>query len=47
MFILLSDLSIIIHQFNGIASFMAGIDRLFLFMKAIQELDPDRPKDDA
>jgi putative ATP-binding cassette transporter len=44
---ILSDLSIIIHQFNGIASFMAGIDRLFLFMKAIQELDPDRPKDDA
>jgi putative ATP-binding cassette transporter len=45
--ILHSDLSVIIHQFNGIASFMAGIDRLFLFMKAIQELDPDRPKDDA
>jgi ABC-type uncharacterized transport system fused permease/ATPase subunit len=44
---ILSDLSIIIHQFNGIASFMAGIDRLFLFMKAIQNLDPDRPKDDA
>ncbi|KAL7448470.1 hypothetical protein ACHAWC_000648, partial [Mediolabrus comicus] len=38
---ILSDLSIIIHQFNGIASFMAGIDRLFLFMKAIQNLDPD------
>ena len=43
---ILSDLSIIIHQFNGIASFMAGIDRLFLFMKAIQELDPDRSKND-
>ena len=42
----LDDLSIIIHEFNGIASFMAGIDRLFLFMKAIQELDPDRSNDD-
>ena len=42
----LNDLSIIIHEFNGIASFMAGIDRLFLFMKAIQELDPDRSNDD-
>jgi len=44
---ILNDFSIIIHQFNGIATFMAGIDRLFLFMKAIQKLDPDRPKDDA
>ena len=26
---------------------MAGIDRLFLFMKAIQELDNDRPNEDA
>ena len=47
MFMYLSDFSIIIREFNGIASFMAGLDRLFLFMKAIQKLDPDRPKDDA
>ena len=26
---------------------MAGIDRLFLFMKAIQELDNERPNEDA
>ena len=42
----LNDLSIIINEFNGIASFMAGIDRLFLFMKAVQELDCDRPNED-
>lgn len=44
---ILNDFSVIIREFNGIASFMAGLDRLFLFMKAIQKLDPDRPKDDA
>jgi ABC-type uncharacterized transport system fused permease/ATPase subunit len=44
---ILNDFSIIIREFNGIAGFMAGLDRLFLFMKAIQNLDPDRPKDDA
>lgn len=44
---ILDDFSVIIREFNGIASFMAGLDRLFLFMKAIQKLDPDRPKDDA
>ncbi|KAL7545952.1 hypothetical protein ACHAWF_009315 [Thalassiosira exigua] len=44
---ILNDLSLIVNQFNGIASFMAGIDRLFLFMKAIQELDSDRPNDDS
>lgn len=44
---ILSDFSVIIGQFNGIASFMASIDRLFLFMKKIQELDPSRPDDDA
>mmetsp|Transcript_12122 Transcript_12122/g.18169 ORF Transcript_12122/g.18169 Transcript_12122/m.18169 type:complete len:1027 (-) Transcript_12122:131-3211(-) len=44
---ILNDFSVIIREFNGIASFMAGLDRLFLFMKAIQKLDPDRPKDDT
>lgn len=43
----LNDFSLIIHQFNGIANFMAGIDRLFLFMKAIQELDSERPNGDT
>jgi putative ATP-binding cassette transporter len=44
---ILNDFSVIIREFNGIAGFMAGLDRLFLFMKAIQKLDPDRPNDDA
>ena len=44
---ILNDFSVIIGQFNGIASFMASIDRLFLFMKKIQELDPSRPNEDA
>jgi putative ATP-binding cassette transporter len=44
---ILNDFSVIIGQFNGIASFMASIDRLFLFMKKIQELDPSRSNEDA
>lgn len=44
---ILNDFSVIIREFNGIASFIAGLDRLFLFMKAIQKLDPSRPNDDA
>eukprot|EP00578_Thalassiosira_sp_NH16_P028849 CAMPEP_0181091644 /NCGR_PEP_ID=MMETSP1071-20121207/8505_1 /TAXON_ID=35127 /ORGANISM="Thalassiosira sp., Strain NH16" /LENGTH=536 /DNA_ID=CAMNT_0023173791 /DNA_START=165 /DNA_END=1777 /DNA_ORIENTATION=+ len=44
---ILHSLSIIVDQFQGIASFMAGIDRLFLFMKAIQKLDSDRTNEDA
>ncbi|KAL7539393.1 hypothetical protein ACHAXR_009244 [Thalassiosira sp. AJA248-18] len=44
---ILDDLSVIVNQFQGIAQFMAGIDRLYLFMKAIQELDSDRPNEDA
>jgi len=44
---IMNDLSIVINQYNGIAGFMAGIDRLFLFMKAIQKLDSDRPNTDA
>lgn len=44
---ILNSLSIVVDQFRGIASFMAGIDRLFLFMKAIQKLDSDRPNEDA
>ena len=42
-----NDFSVIIGQFNGIASFIASIDRLFLFMKKIQELDPSRSNEDA
>lgn len=44
---ILDDFSIVINQFNEIAYFMAGIDRLFLFLKAVQELDSDRANDDA
>ena len=44
---ILQDMSVIIFQFQDIAAFMAGIDRLFLFMKAIQELDVDRPNEDS
>ncbi|KAL3800416.1 hypothetical protein ACHAW5_009094 [Stephanodiscus triporus] len=43
----LSDMSVVINQFSGLAGFMAGIDRLFLFMKTIQELDSDQLNDDA
>ncbi|KAL3763047.1 hypothetical protein ACHAW5_007336 [Stephanodiscus triporus] len=44
---ILADFSVIIGQFNGIASFMASIDRLFLFVQKIQELDPSRPNEVA
>jgi putative ATP-binding cassette transporter len=39
--------SIVMNNFDLFASFIASIDRLFLFMKNIQELDPNRPNDDA
>lgn len=44
---ILTDVSIVVDQFNGISAFMAGIDRLFLFLKAIQELDSHRSNEDA
>ena len=39
---ILDDLSIIVNSFADISKFSAGIDRLFSFLSAIQELDPDR-----
>jgi ABC-type uncharacterized transport system fused permease/ATPase subunit len=42
----LSDLSIIVNQFESIAEFSAGIERLFQFMNAIKHADPDRYNDD-
>ena len=44
---ILNDLSVVMNNFDLFASFIASIDRLFLFMKNIQELDPNRPNDDA
>jgi len=44
---ILDDFSLIINEFNGISNFLAGIDRLFFFMKAIQELDQGRNKNDS
>ena len=43
---ILLSLSSLFFEFQDIAAFVAGIDRLFLFMKAIQKLDKDRPNDD-
>jgi ABC-type uncharacterized transport system fused permease/ATPase subunit len=42
----LSDLSIIVNQFESIAEFSAGIERLFQFMNAIKQADADRYSDD-
>lgn len=39
----LDDLSILVTQWESLSEFSAGIDRLFTFFKAIQDLDPDRP----
>jgi vitamin B12/bleomycin/antimicrobial peptide transport system ATP-binding/permease protein len=42
---ILNDLSIIVNQFEQLSRFSAGIDRLAVFLEAIQEADPDRNKD--
>jgi len=39
---ILSDLSIVINQFEQLSRFSAGIDRLSIFLKAMREADPDR-----
>jgi len=39
---ILRDLSIIVNQFEGLSTFTAGIDRLYQFMLAIQDADPNR-----
>mmetsp|Transcript_1847 Transcript_1847/g.2583 ORF Transcript_1847/g.2583 Transcript_1847/m.2583 type:complete len:742 (-) Transcript_1847:96-2321(-) len=42
---ILRDLSILVNQFEQLASFSAGIDRLSQFFTAIREVDCDRPND--
>lgn len=42
---ILNDLSIIVNQFEQLSRFSAGIDRLAVFMEAMQEADPDRQED--
>lgn len=42
---ILSDLSIIVNQFEQLSSFSAGIGRLSSFMAAIKEADPSRSFD--
>jgi putative ATP-binding cassette transporter len=39
---ILGDLSIIISEFQSIAQFSAGIERLFSFLNVMQQLDGDR-----
>eukprot|EP00804_Cyclotella_cryptica_P023721 CCRYP_017257-RC/>CCRYP_017257-RC protein AED:0.05 eAED:0.05 QI:104/1/1/1/1/1/4/481/690 len=39
---ILDDLSIVINSFTDVSKFSAGIDRLHSFLRAIQELEPDR-----
>ena len=39
---ILNDLSIIVNQFEQLSRFSAGIDRLAVFMEAMQVADPDR-----
>ena len=39
---ILDDLSIVINSFTDVSKFSAGIDRLYSFLTALQELDPDR-----
>ena len=43
---ILSDLSVIVNQFESLSAFSAGIDRLHQFMKAIREADAEREFDD-
>ena len=44
---ILNDLSVVLNNLNRFSSFIVSIDRVFLFMKNIQELDPSRPNDDS
>jgi len=39
---ILNDLSIIVNQFEQLSRFSAGIDRLSVFLEAMQNADPDR-----
>jgi putative ATP-binding cassette transporter len=42
---ILNDLSIIINEFEQLSRFSAGIDRLSVFLEAMQVADPDRTSD--
>ena len=42
---ILSDLSIIVNQFERLSGFAAGIDRLAQFFEAVQQTDPTRTAD--
>jgi len=42
---ILSDLSIIVNQFERLSGFAAGIDRLAQFFEAVQQADPTRTGD--
>lgn len=42
---ILNDLSIIINQFEQLSRFSAGIDRLSVFLQAMQHADPTRTSD--
>jgi len=44
---ILSDLSVIVNQFEQLSSFSAAIDRLEAFLKAIRDVDKDRGVDDG
>ena len=39
---ILDDLSIVINSFTDVSKFSAGIDRLYSFLRALQELEPER-----
>jgi putative ATP-binding cassette transporter len=39
---ILDDLSIVINSFTDVSKFSAGIDRLYSFLRAIQQLEPER-----
>lgn len=39
---ILSDISVIVTEFSGLAQFSAGIERLFSFLNVMQQLDKNR-----
>lgn len=44
---ILSDLTVIVNQFEQLSSFSAGIDRLSSFMTAMRDADPSRSNEDG
>lgn len=43
---ILSDLSVLVNQFEQLSAFSAAVDRLATFTEAVREVDPDRDEDD-